>query len=58
VPRIRRGAPWRRRLAQDEVSRTLLVEGERPRFTVDGDLYRAERTVSVETGPAVALVVP
>ncbi len=58
VPRIRRGAPWRRRLAQDEVARALVVEGERPRFTVDGDLYAAERTIVVETGPAVEIVVP
>jgi diacylglycerol kinase (ATP) len=58
VPRIWRGKPWRRRLAQDEVTRTLLVEGDRPRFTVDGDLYGAERTVSVETGPGVEIVVP
>ncbi|HET8539572.1 MAG TPA: diacylglycerol kinase family protein [Anaeromyxobacter sp.] len=58
VPRIRRGAPWRRRLAQDEVSRTLVVEGDRPRFTVDGDLYGAERAVAVETGPGVEMVVP
>ncbi len=58
VRRIRRGAPWRRRLAQDEVSRTLLVEGEGPRFTVDGDLYAAERAIAVETGPGVEIVVP
>ena len=58
VPRIRRGRPWRRRLAQDEVSRTLLLEGDAPRFTVDGDLYGAERTISVETGPGVEIVVP
>ena len=58
VPRIRRGWPWRRRLAQDEVSRTLLVEGESPRFTVDGDLYVAERAISVETGLGVDIVVP
>ncbi|HEX9050391.1 MAG TPA: diacylglycerol kinase family protein [Anaeromyxobacter sp.] len=58
VPRIWRGAPWRRRLAQDEVGRALLVEGDRPRFTVDGDLYGAERAVSVETGPGVEIVVP
>jgi hypothetical protein len=58
VPRIRRGKPWRRRLAQDEVSRALVVEGEGPRFTVDGDLYTARRTISVETGPAVEIVVP
>ncbi len=58
VPRIRRGGPWRRRLAQDEVSRALVVEGDRPRFTVDGDLYSAERAISVETGPPVEIVVP
>jgi diacylglycerol kinase family enzyme len=58
MPRLRRGAPWRRRLAQDEVARELVVEGERPRFTIDGDLYGAERTVRVETGPPVELVVP
>jgi diacylglycerol kinase family enzyme len=58
APRIRLGKPWRRRLAQDEVSRSLLVEGDRPRFTVDGDLYGAERTVAVEAGPAVEIVVP
>lgn len=58
VPRIRRGAAWRRRLAQDEVSRTLVVEGDAPRYTVDGDLYGAERTISVETGPGVEIVVP
>jgi hypothetical protein len=40
------------------VSRTLLVEGESPRFTVDGDLYVAERAISVETGLGVEIVVP
>jgi diacylglycerol kinase (ATP) len=58
VPRILRGAPWRRRLAQDEVARSLVIEGERPRFTIDGDLYQAERLVTLETGPGVELVVP
>lgn len=58
VPRLRRGKPWRRRLAQDELARRLLVQAERPRFTVDGDLYAAERSVSIETGPGVEIVVP
>ncbi len=56
--RIRRGAPWRLRLAQDEVAREMIVEGERPRFTIDGDLYRAERAVAVRTGPGVEIVLP
>jgi diacylglycerol kinase (ATP) len=58
VPRIRVGAPWRRRIAQDEVARTLVIQAERPRFTVDGDIYAAERTVTVETGPGVEIVLP
>jgi hypothetical protein len=58
LPRLRRGRPWRRRVAQDEVARELLLEGDAPRFTIDGDLYAAERTVRVETGPPVEIVLP
>jgi hypothetical protein len=58
LPRLRRGRPWRRRVAQDEVARELVLEGDSPRFTVDGDLYPAARTVRVETGPAVEIVLP
>lgn len=58
LPRIRAGRPWRRRQAQDEVARELRVEGERLRFTVDGDLYGPVRTLRISTGPGVELVVP
>ncbi|HEX9241147.1 MAG TPA: diacylglycerol kinase family protein [Anaeromyxobacter sp.] len=58
LPRLRRGRPWRRRVAQDEVARELVLEGEAPRFTVDGDLYSAARTVRIETGPPVEIVLP
>ncbi len=58
LPRLRRGRPWRRRVAQDEVARELVLEGEAPRYTLDGDLYAAERTVRVETGPPVEIVLP
>jgi diacylglycerol kinase family enzyme len=58
LPRLRRGRPWRRKVAQDEVARELVVEGDAPRFTIDGDLYEAARTVRVETGPAVEIVLP
>jgi diacylglycerol kinase family enzyme len=58
LPRLRSGRPWRRHVAQDEVARELVVEGDAPRFTVDGDLYAAERVVRVETGPAVEIVLP
>jgi diacylglycerol kinase (ATP) len=58
LPRLRRGGPWRRRVAQDEVTRELVLEGDAPRYTVDGDLYTAARTVRVETGPAVEIVLP
>ncbi len=58
LPRIRAGRPWRRRHALDEVARELLVSSDRPRFTVDGDLYQAEGQVRVSTGPGVEIVVP
>ncbi len=58
LPRIRAGRPWRRRHAVDEVSRELLLAGERPRYTVDGDLYQAQAQVRVSTGPGVEIVVP
>lgn len=56
--RIHAGRPWKRRHAQDEVARDLVVEGERPRFTIDGDLYAAERRVRISTGPGVEVVLP
>lgn len=58
APWIHAGRPWRRRLAQDEVARDLVVEGDAPRFTVDGDLYVACRAVRVTTGPALEVVLP
>jgi diacylglycerol kinase (ATP) len=56
--RIHAGRPWKRRHAQDEVARELVLEGDAPRFTIDGDLYRAERRVRVSTGPGVEIVLP
>jgi diacylglycerol kinase family enzyme len=58
IPRLLRGAPWKRRVAQDEVARELVIDGEALRFTVDGELYPAHRSIRVETGPAVELVLP
>jgi diacylglycerol kinase family enzyme len=58
IPRLRRGAPWKRRLAQDEVARELVLEGSALRYTIDGDLYPAERAIRVETGPPVEIVLP
>ena len=58
LPRIRAGKPWRRRIALDEVARELVVEGVEPRFTVDGDLYQARRTIRVSTGPGVEVILP
>jgi diacylglycerol kinase family enzyme len=58
LPRIHRGAPWRRTLAQDEVARELVAEGNGIRFTIDGDLYAARAEVRVTTGPGITLVLP
>jgi diacylglycerol kinase family enzyme len=58
LPRLRAGRPWRRRHALDEVARELVVSTDRPRFTVDGDLYAARDQVRVTTGPGIEIVVP
>jgi diacylglycerol kinase (ATP) len=58
APRIHAGRPWRRRIATDEVARELVIEGDGPRFTVDGDIYQAQRVIRVATGPAIEVVVP
>lgn len=58
LPRVHRGAPWRRRAALDVVARQLSVEGEAVRFMVDGDLYPAARAIRVSTGPGVEVLVP
>lgn len=57
LPQIWLGRPWRRSLAVDAVTRDLRVDGPL-RFTIDGDLYTAEREVRVQTGPPVRLVLP
>jgi diacylglycerol kinase family enzyme len=58
IPRLRAGRPYRRRLALDAVSRALVLEGERIRYTIDGDLYGTEGRVRVSTGPALDVVLP
>lgn len=57
APRIRLGRPWPRRVAMDAVARDLVLEPGAPLgFTLDGDLYRAERRLRVSTGPALRMV--
>lgn len=58
LPRVHRGAPWRRRAALDVVARDLLVEGEAVRYMVDGDLYPVARTLRLSTGPGVQVLTP
>jgi diacylglycerol kinase family enzyme len=55
---IRGGHPWRRRHALDEVARELVLTADRPRFTVDGDLYQARERIRVSTGPGMEIVIP
>lgn len=57
LPQIWLGRPWRRTLAVDAVTRDLRLGGPL-RFTIDGDLYQAEREVRVRTGPPVRLIMP
>jgi diacylglycerol kinase family enzyme len=58
LPRVHRGAPWRRRAALDVVARELTVEGEGVRYMVDGDLYPAARLLRLSTGPALQVLAP
>jgi diacylglycerol kinase family enzyme len=58
LPSIWLGRSWSRAVAMDAVARELVLHGEGPqRFTLDGDLYTAEREVRVVTGPAVQILV-
>ncbi len=58
LPRVHRGAPWRRRAALDVVARVLTVEGDAVRYMVDGDLYPAARSLRLSTGPALQVLAP
>lgn len=58
LPRVHRGAPWRRRAALDVVARELTVEGDAVRSMVDGDLLPPARLLRLSTGPAVQVLVP
>jgi len=58
LPRVHRGAPWRRRAALDVVAREVTVEGDAVRYQVDGDLHPPARLLRLSTGPAVQLLVP
>jgi diacylglycerol kinase family enzyme len=56
LPRVHRGAPWRRRAALDVVAREVTVEGEAIRYMVDGDLYPPARSLRLSTGPALQVL--
>jgi diacylglycerol kinase family enzyme len=58
LPRVHRGAPWRRRAALDVVARELTAEGDAIRFMVDGDLFPPARLLRLSTGPAVQVLGP
>lgn len=51
LPAVRLARPWHRPLALDAVTRDLLLEAPRLRFTVDGDLYATAGPVRVRSGP-------
>ncbi len=58
LPRLRAGRPWRRRHAFDQVARELVLTGDHPRYTVDGNVFSAIARVRVSTGPGIELVLP
>ncbi len=58
LPRVHRGAPWRRRAALDAVAREVLLEGDGTPYMIDGDLFPAARRLRLATGPGVAVLGP
>jgi diacylglycerol kinase (ATP) len=61
LPRIRRGLPLPAELGFDPLARRLEIRthGERIRYALDGDIYRAESdNLIVETGPEIEVRMP
>jgi diacylglycerol kinase family enzyme len=56
LPRVHRGAPWRRRAALDAVAREVVLEGDGTAYMIDGDLFPAARRLRLSTGPGVTVL--
>jgi len=56
LPRLHRGAPWRRRVALDAVAREVRLEGDGVRWSLDGDRLGTARSLRLSTGPAVEVL--
>jgi diacylglycerol kinase family enzyme len=59
LPRIRRARPMRRDKCISVVARSARLEADEPwSYTIDGDLYRDVKELTLETGPRLRLIVP
>jgi diacylglycerol kinase family enzyme len=59
LPRIYRSRPMRRDKAISVVAREARIESDEPfNYTVDGDLYRGVKELTLATGPRLRLIVP
>ena len=59
LPRIRRGRPMRRDKCISSVARTATLASDEPwSYTIDGDLYRDVRELTLAAGPRLRLIVP
>jgi len=59
LPRIYRAGPMRRDKAISAVAREARIESDEPfAYTIDGDIYRGARELTLQTGPRLRLIVP
>ncbi len=57
LPSIRTGKPIKHPYLFDDIGRKLTISSDKKMlYTMDGDLYEAERTLTAEAGPQVRLV--
>ena len=58
LPRLRMGKPLLQKDAPDTVAKKLVFESEAPiEYTIDGDLHRSGKSVTLETGPRLRIIV-
>lgn len=58
LPRFRMGKPLPQDFAPDTVAKKLVFESEAPiEYTIDGDLHRADKRITLETGPRLRVIV-
>lgn len=59
IPKLFTGSPVKHRLVYDALARELLIKSDsRFKYTMDGDLFEAERELKITVGPTIRFVIP